>query len=80
MLGLPHDCKLAENWNSSGRIGPHVASIKLPTDLFDQLAVFCLFDGGCEARDRHPGPRDLRGRRGAARRAGRCLGGGRGVP
>jgi hypothetical protein len=48
MLGLPPDCKLAENWNSSGRIGPHVASIKLPTDLFDQLAVFCLFDAGCK--------------------------------
>ena len=48
MLGLPRDCKLAENWNSSGRIGPHVASIKLPTDLFDQLAVFCLFDAGAK--------------------------------
>jgi hypothetical protein len=48
LLGLPHDCKLAENWNSSGRIGPHVASIKLPTDLFIQLSVFCLFDAGCK--------------------------------
>ena len=48
MLGLPGDCKLAESWNSTGRIGPHVASVKLPTDLFDQLAVFCLFDGGAK--------------------------------
>src|SRR3954449_12736939 len=48
MLGLPRDCKLAGSWNSSGRIGPHVASVKLPTDLFDQLAVFCLFDAGAK--------------------------------
>jgi hypothetical protein len=48
LLGLPHDARLAESWNTSGRIGPHVASIKLPTDLFNQLAVFCLFDAGCK--------------------------------
>ena len=64
MLGLPHDCKLAENWNTSGRIGPHVASIKLPTDLFDQLAVFCLFDAGCKHVIVTRRSRDLRGRRG----------------
>ena len=48
LLGLPRDCKLAENWNASGRIGPHVASVKLPTDLLDQLAVFCLIDVGAK--------------------------------
>jgi hypothetical protein len=48
LIGLPADAKLAENWNSASKIGTHVASAKLPYDLFDALAVVCLFDAGCK--------------------------------
>lgn len=42
-FGLPADCKLADNWNSRG-----VASIMLPYDAWHSLAVFALFDSGCD--------------------------------
>jgi hypothetical protein len=47
LFGLPPGCELANPWNGSGRIGVHVASIKLPPGLFDLVATFCLFDAGC---------------------------------
>lgn len=41
--GLPHDAKLADNWNSLVGEEPAIASCFVPRDTFRDLAVFAIF-------------------------------------